>query len=67
MAKKYFFGVNGSPDLAGLFDFNAEATETSLVSVTNDSMTANPETATEDGYITIRIDGTDYQVPIYSA
>lgn len=35
--------------------------------VSNDGMTADPETGTEDGYITIRIGGNTYQVPIYAA
>jgi hypothetical protein len=30
-------------------------------------MTADPETATEDGYLTININGTDYQTPLYQA
>jgi len=37
------------------------------VTVSNDGMTANPETGTEDGFITIDVDGTSYQIPIYAA
>jgi hypothetical protein len=67
MAKKAFWGVSGSSDHTSLMDFDAVATDTNMVSVTSDSMTADPETATEDGYLTITINGTDYQVPIYAA
>lgn len=35
-------------------------------STTSDAMTANPESDTEDGYIEIRLDGTLYQVPVYT-
>ena len=35
--------------------------------VSSDGMTANPETDTEDGYITIVVNGTSYQIPIYAA
>lgn len=38
----------------------------SYSSTTSDSMTANPETDTEDGYIEVKIQGTVYQVPAYS-
>lgn len=37
------------------------------MTVSADGMTADPETATEAGYITITINGTDYQIPIYAA
>jgi hypothetical protein len=67
MAKKHFWGVSGSSDHTGLIEFDGDATDTNMVSVTNDSMTADPEADTEDGYLTITIDGTDYQIPIYSA
>jgi len=36
-------------------------------SVSADGMTADPETDTEAGYVTIDIDGTSYQIPIYAA
>jgi len=32
-----------------------------------DSMTADPESASEDGYVEVDIDGTTYQVPMYQA
>ena len=67
MANRYFMGVNGSNGHTGLFDFDAVTTDTNMVSVTSDSMTADPQTDTEDGYITIRVNGTDYQIPIYAA
>jgi hypothetical protein len=34
---------------------------------TSDGMTANPETDTEDGFLTIVVNGTSYQIPIYAA
>jgi|GEM_PF-2883782 len=34
---------------------------------TADAMTADPESASEDGYVTVNIGGTDYQIPIYQA
>jgi len=34
---------------------------------TNDGMTADPETATEDGYLNVDIGGTSYQIPVYQA
>ena len=34
---------------------------------TADGMTADPETAQEAGFITIDINGTGYQIPIYAA
>jgi len=37
------------------------------VTVSSDGMTADPEGSTEDGYITIDIAGTSYQIPIYVA
>lgn len=67
MAKKHFWGVGGSADHTSLIEFDGATTDTNMVSVTSDSMTANPETGTEDGYLTITIDGTDYQIPIYAA
>lgn len=67
MANKHFWGVSGSSDHTGLIEFDGDATDTNVVSVTSDSMTANPETGTEDGYLTITIDGTEYQIPIYAA
>jgi len=35
------------------------------VSDTDDSMTANPETDTESGYITVEVNGTQKQIPVY--
>lgn len=67
MAKKHFLGVGGSPDHTAFVEFDASTTDTNMVSVTSDSMTANPETGTEDGYLTITIGGTNYQIPIYAA
>jgi hypothetical protein len=32
-----------------------------------DSMTADPESASEDGFVEVDIDGTTYQVPMYQA
>lgn len=37
-----------------------------LGSTTGDSMTANPESDTEDGFIEIEINGTRFQVPAYA-
>ena len=37
------------------------------ITVSSDGMTANPETDTEDGYITVQVGSTSYQVPIYAA
>lgn len=42
-------------------------TDGSGVTVAANGMTASPETAQEAGYITIDIDGTSYQIPIYAA
>lgn len=47
--------------------FNGETRwNTGTESETADSMTANPETDTEDGYIQINVNGSTYQIPIYS-
>lgn len=35
-------------------------------SATNDSMTANPETDTEDGFIEVEISGSRFQIPAYT-
>jgi len=40
--------------------------QTGQASTTNDSMTANPETDTEDGFIEVDIAGTRFQIPAYS-
>jgi len=37
------------------------------VTVGSDGMTKNPESNTEDGYITVKVGSTSYQVPIYAA
>jgi len=37
------------------------------ITVSSDGMTANPETDTEDGYITVQVGSTSYQIPIYAA
>lgn len=37
------------------------------LTVSADGMTGNPETDTEDGFLTVRVDVTDYQIPIYAA
>lgn len=34
---------------------------------TNDGMTSDPETATEDAFISVDIGGNSYQIPLYSA
>ena len=31
------------------------------------TMTVSPETTAESGYLTITVDGTSYQIPIYAA
>jgi len=40
--------------------------DSGISSETADSMTADPEADTEDGYIEVEIEGTVYQVPVYS-
>lgn len=42
-------------------------TDGQACSDTNDSMTADPETATESGYITITVGGSQKQIPFYDA
>mgnify|MGYP003110803835 CR=1 FL=1 len=37
------------------------------ITVAADGMTKNPESQTEDGYITIEVGTTQYQIPIYAA
>jgi len=37
-----------------------------LASTTGDSMTANPESDTEDGFIEVEISGTRFQIPAYT-
>jgi hypothetical protein len=44
---------------------NALLNYTVNVSDTDDSMTANPETDTESGYITVEVNGTQKQIPVY--
>jgi hypothetical protein len=34
---------------------------------TADSMTANPEADTEDGFIKVELGGTAYQIPVYQS
>jgi len=36
-------------------------------STTNDSMTANPESQTEDGFIEVEINGSRFQIPAYNS
>jgi hypothetical protein len=38
-----------------------------IASTSADSMTADPENGTEDGYIEVEIDGTVFQVPVYTS
>jgi hypothetical protein len=45
----------------------AEASGAGGLVVAADGMTADPETAQEAGYLTVRVDTTDYQIPIYAA
>ena len=45
----------------------ADASGDMGITVSADGMTKNPESDTEDGYITIKAGGTTYQVPIYAA
>lgn len=52
--------TGGNVDLNGNKLENVQGTETA------DGMTADPETAAEDAYITISIGGTDYQIPCYT-
>lgn len=52
----------GTFELIGaVLDFGAGQSST-----TNDSMTANPESDTEDGFIEVDIGGTRFQIPAYS-
>lgn len=44
---------------------NARLDFVESVSDTNDSMTANPETDTESGYITVNVNGSPKQIPVY--
>ena len=37
------------------------------ITVSADGMTADPETAAEAGYITVKVGSTSYQVPMYAA
>ena len=37
------------------------------VTVGSDGMTKNPESNTEDGYLTVKVGSTSYQVPMYAA
>ena len=48
-------------------DFDLQALRDPPNNTTADSMTADPETATEDGYIEFTISGMTYQVPIYQS
>jgi hypothetical protein len=32
---------------------------------TNDGMTANPETDTESGFVTVQLNGSEKQIPVY--
>ena len=51
------------------FDFlvKALASGDGGLTVSADGMTADPETATEAGYVSVDIAGTGYQIPIYAA
>lgn len=37
------------------------------VTVTNDGMNANPQTDTEDAFITVVVNATSYEIPLYAA
>lgn len=55
-------------DLTGGTNFvSFPASGNAGATVSADGMTADPETAQEAGYITVDINGTAYQIPIYAA
>jgi len=58
--------ITGGVDDAELQLVNTRINLQSFYNTTADSMTANPEADSEDGYIEIEVAGTVYQVPIYS-
>ena len=41
--------------------------EVKIQGATIAAMTVSPETTAEDGYITVDIAGTSYQIPVYAA
>lgn len=47
--------------------FNFDDANTGAAVVSCDGMTASPCGATEDGYLTMRVAGTSYQIPFYAA
>ena len=60
---------SGTPQIVlktGGIDFRGNTFQDPTSNETADSMTADPETASEDGYIEVRVNGTDYQIPIYA-
>ena len=66
-AFNYFNGnVNNYVDASGADTWNI-LNYPNNGSTTADSMTADPESATEDGYLTFDIGGTTYQTPLYLA
>lgn len=64
-------GSGASTDLEILSDGHIQLgtpnIELEATTETNDGMTADPETATEDAYWTVKIGSTEYQIPLYSA
>lgn len=46
---------------------NVDDASTGVAAIGSDNMTKNPQGDTEDGYLTVRVAGTSYQIPLYAA
>ncbi len=66
MANKSFQGVHKPENLDAIYSFNNAVAGGVVVNFTPDSMTADPQTDVEDGFIRILVNGTAYQIPIYA-
>lgn len=76
MDKGLSFMASSDATLTSLLYASGDGTFTNLlevaasgdggVTVSGDGMTKDPESATEDGYITIKVGTTSYQIPIYA-
>lgn len=54
-------------DQLGIALAGAEVLSLTGSTETNDGMTANPETATEDAFLELNIGANSYQIPLYTA
>ena len=66
MGIRAFEGVHKPENLDAFYSFHNAEAGGAVVNFTPDSMTADPQTDVEGGFIRILINGTAYQIPIYA-